>query len=112
MVEHPAGIPLLMKPLSGKSRAAYDFGEAVRAHRQQLHTTDGLTDLVADSALYSEANLQKLAQTHIKWITRVPATVSAAQALLAQADPQRLASLTAGYRDHELPSGYGGIEPR
>jgi hypothetical protein len=43
---------------------------------------------------------------------RVPATVSAVQALLAQADPQRLASLKAGYRDHELPSSDGGIEPR
>ena len=67
-----------------------DFGEAVRPHVQQLHTTDGMTYLVADSALYSEANLQKLAQTHIKWITRVPATVSAAQTVLAQADPPAL----------------------
>jgi transposase len=112
MVEHQAGIPILMKPLSGNSSDAYDFGEAVRTHLQQLQTTYGLTYLVADSALYSEANLQKLAQTHMKWITRVPATVSAAQALLAQADHQRLASLTAGYRYHELPSSYGGIEQR
>jgi transposase len=67
---------------------------------------------VADSALYSEATLQKLAQPHIKGITRVPATVSAAQALRAQAAPQRLASLTAGSRDHELPPSDGGIEPR
>ena len=67
---------------------------------------------MADSALYSEANLQKLAQTHIKWITRVPATVPAAQSVLAQADPQALASLTAGYRYRELTATYGGIEPR
>ena len=112
MVEPQAGIPLLMKPLSGHSSDAQDFGEAVRAHVQQWHITYGLTYLVADSALYSAANLQKLAQTHIKWITRVPATVSTAQAVLAQADPQLLASLTAGYRYHELPSSYGGIEQR
>jgi transposase len=112
MVEHQAGIPVLMKPRSGTSRDAHGFGEAVRDHRQQLQTTYGLTYLVADSALDSEANLQKLTQTHLKWITRVPATVSAAQALLAQAAPQRLASLTAGSREHEWPSSYGGIEPR
>ena len=112
MVKHQAGIPLLMTPLSGHSSDAHDFGEAVRAHVQQWHITYGLTYLVADSALYSAANLQKLAQTHIKWITRVPATVSTAQAVLAQADPQLLASLTAGYRYHELPSSDGGIEPR
>jgi hypothetical protein len=41
-----------MKPLRGHSREAQDVGEAVRAHVQPLHTTDGLTYLVADSALY------------------------------------------------------------
>ena len=112
LVEHQAGLPLLMKPLSGHSRDAHDFGEAVRAPMQPLQTTYDMTYLVADSALDSAANLQKLAQTHLKWITRVPATVSAAPALLAQAAPQRLASLKAGYRDHEGPSRDGGIEPR
>jgi transposase len=101
IVAHQAGIPILMKPLSGNSRDVQDFGEAVRTHVPQLQTTYGLTSLVADSALYRAANLQKLAQTHMKWITRVPATVNAAQTILAQADPQALASLTASYRDHE-----------
>jgi transposase len=98
IVEHQAGIPVLMKPLSGNSSDAQDFGEAVRTHVHQLQTTHGMTYLVADSALYSEANLQKLAQTHLKWITRVPATLNAAQTVLVQADPQALASLKAGYR--------------
>jgi hypothetical protein len=43
----------------------------------------------------------------MKWITRVPATVNAAQTVLAQAGPQALASLKAGYRYHELTSTYG-----
>jgi transposase len=67
---------------------------------------------VADSALYSAANLQKLAQTQLKWITRVPATVSEAQAILAQADPQAMASLKEGYRYHESTSTYGSVEQR
>jgi transposase len=74
MVEHQAGIPLLMQPRSGTSRETQDVGEAVRLHVQQLQTTYGLTSLVADSALSREANLAKLAQTPMKWITRVPAT--------------------------------------
>jgi transposase len=112
MVEHQAGIPILMKPLSGNSSDAHDFGEVVRAHVQQLQSTYGMTYLVADGALSSEANLQKLAQTHLKWITRVPATVSAAQAVLAQVDPQALTALKEGYRYQELTSTYGGIEQR
>ena len=71
-----------------------------------------MTYLVANSALYSEANLRKLAQTHMKWITRVRATLSAARAVLAHADPQVLASRKEGYRYHELSLIYGGIEPR
>jgi transposase len=112
IVEHQAGIPLLMRPLSGNSSDVQECGQVLRTHLEQLHTTSGVTYIVADRALYSEANRQKLAQTAMKWITRVPATVSEAQAALAQVDPQALASLQEGYRDHALTSTYGGIAQR
>jgi transposase len=69
--------------------------EAVRTHVHQWHTTDGMAFLVADSAFYRAANLQKLAQTPMKWITRVPAILNAGKTVLAQTDPQALASLKA-----------------
>jgi len=112
MVEHQAGIPLLMKPLSGHRSDPQGFGETVRLHVQPLQTTYGLTYLVADSALYSEANLEKLAQTQMKWLTRVPATLREAQAALAQADAQAMGSLKEGSRVHELTSTDGGVEQR
>jgi len=62
IVEHQAGIPLLMKPLSGNSSDADEFGQIVQDHIAQLHTTYGTTYLVADSALYNADNLQKLAE--------------------------------------------------
>ena len=101
-----------MKPLSGNSRDAQDFGEVRRTPVHQLHITYGMTYVVADSALSSEANLQKLAQTPMKWITRVPATLSDAQAALAQVDPQAMAPLTEHDRSGELPSIYGGVQQR
>jgi transposase len=112
IVERQAGIPVLMKPLSGNSSDAQDFGEVISAHIGQLQTTYGMTCLVADSALYSAENLQKLAETHMKWITRVPATLSEAQAALAQANPQTMVPLMEGYRYHELTSTYGQVEQR
>jgi transposase len=112
IVEHQAGIPVLMKPLSGNSSDGPEFGQVVQAHIAQLQTTYGTTYLVADSALYSEDNLQKLAGTRMKWITRVPATVSDAQAALAQADPQTMAPLLDGYRYRVLTSTYGGVAQR
>jgi transposase len=52
LVEHQAGIPLLMKPLSGNTSDVSDFGHVVTEHIAQLHTTYSTTYLVADSALY------------------------------------------------------------
>jgi transposase len=112
IVEHQAGIPLLMKPLSGNSSDAQDFGKVISTHIDQLHTAYGATYLVADSALYSAANLQKLAATHLKWISRVPATLCEAQAVLAQAAPQTMMPLLEGYRSQTLPSTYGGVAQR
>lgn len=112
VVEHQAGIPVLMKPLSGNSSDVQDFGQIITDHMTQLQITYGITCLVADSALYSAENLQKLAETRTTWITRVPATLSEAQAVLAQANPQTMAPLTEGYRYHVMRSSYGGIEQR
>jgi transposase len=112
IVEHQAGIPLLMKPLSGNSSDVQNFGQIVTEHIKQLQTTYGTTYLVADSALYSAENLQKLGETGIKWITRVPATVTEAQDALAHADPETMEPLGEDYRYHMLASTYGGVAQR
>jgi transposase len=112
MVEPQAGIPVLMQPLSGHSRDSPAFGQIIQEHMAQLHTTDGATDLVADRALYREDNLPKLSETHLQWMTRVPATLSEAHAALAQADPQTIAPLLDGSRDRALTSTAGGVAPR
>jgi transposase len=112
LVEHQAGIPVLMKPLSGNTSDAIDFGHVITEHIAQLRSTYGTADLVADSALYSEANLQKLALTGSKWITRVPATLIEAQEALAHAQPETMAPLMEGYRDHVQTSTYGGVAQR
>jgi transposase len=112
LVEHQAGMPVLMKPRSGKSSAAQDVGQRSAAHVAQLPITSGSTFLVADRARSSAENLQKLAETRTKWITRVPATLREAQAVLAHAHPQTMTPLTEGYRSRVVPSRSGGVEPR
>jgi len=112
IVEHQAGIPILMQPLSGNSRDAQDVGEVSRTHVHPWHVPYGTTYVVADRALYREANLQMLAQTPMKWITRVPATLRDAQATLAHVAPQAMASFTEHYRYGELPSIDGGVPQR
>jgi transposase len=112
VVEHQAGIPVLMKPLSGNSSDGKAFGQVVRDHIAQLQTTYNPTYLVADSALYSADNLQKLANTRLKWITRVPATLTEAQEVLAQAQPATMPPLQEGYRSRSVLSTYGGVAQR
>jgi transposase len=112
IVEHQAGIPLLMHPLSGNTSDAIDFRHVITEHIAQLHTTYGTAYLVADSALYNEENLQQLTHTRSKWITRVPATVSEAQAALADADPAAMTPLMEGYRAQVRTSTYGGVAQR
>jgi transposase len=112
MVEHQAGIPVLMKPLSGNTSDARDFGQVVTEHMRQLQTTYGTMCLVADSALYSEENLQKLADTGATWITRVPATLTEAQHALEQVTLEAMFPLKEGYRYHVRTAIYGGVAQR
>jgi transposase len=51
IVEPQAGIPLLLKPLSGHSHDGQAFGQIGSEPMQPLQTTYGTTSLVADSAL-------------------------------------------------------------
>jgi transposase len=112
IVEHQAGMPVLMPPRSGHSRDVQECGPVIKEYIAPWHTTDGSTYLVADRALYREDNLQTLAETKVTWMTRVPATLSAAQTARAQAHPQTMAPLTEGYRSHVLPSTSGGVQQR
>ena len=88
------------------------FGQVISDHIAQFQTAYSPTYLVADSALYNAENLHKLANTSLKWITRVPATLTEAQEVLAQAQPETMASLSDGYRYAVVASPYGGVAQR
>jgi hypothetical protein len=51
VVEHQAGLPVLLKPLRGKRSESTACGQVVSDHLAQLHTTFHSTYLVADRAL-------------------------------------------------------------
>jgi transposase len=89
-----------------------EFSRVVTEHVQQLRTAHSLTYLVADSALYTAENLGHLAQSGMKWITRVPATLNEVHAVLARVTPATMTPLPDGYRYHEEVATYGGITQR
>lgn len=87
--ENEAGIPLLMKPLSGNSEDKTDFRVTVKNHIDQLRSDVGLEYLIADSALYTAKTLPHLAGIH--WITRVPESIKAAQTAIHTHAPTLMA---------------------
>jgi transposase len=112
IVEHQAGIPILTRPLRGHTNDASDFGQVVTHHRAHLQTAHSLAYPVADSALYRAENFQQFTQTSLTWITRVPATLTEAQDMLATADPEAMLPLMEGYRYQLHTSHDGGIAQR
>jgi transposase len=112
MVEHHAGIPLWMKPLSGNSSDPVEFGRVVDEPLAQLCSAARPRSVGADSALYSAATLGKLATSAVQWITRVPATLTEVPAHLAHGDVTTRAPLTDGYHYREESSFFGGVEQR
>jgi Domain of unknown function (DUF4277) len=110
-VAHHAGLPIWRQPLRGNRREVTDVGPIGPAPSSQLSTTDGTTDLVADRARSRDDHLQQLAEPPRHWMTRVPATVHAAQTALAQVLPETMPPWMEGSRDHECRSTSGGVPP-
>ncbi len=90
-------IPLFMRPLDGNSSDQVSLLAAVEALAGQLHAPDepNATDaaerqehalFVADGGLYSEATMARLSAAGIAWVSRVPATLGAAQEALDRRD--------------------------
>jgi transposase len=106
MCSNDGGVPLALTVSSGNQSDKAVFGERVTAFAQQWNV-DGI--LVADSALYSAANLAQMGD--LRWITRVPLTLAEAQALVGDLPAETFeASERDGYRLASVCSTYGGVK--
>ena len=103
-----AEVPLAFAIASGNQSDKAVFGERLRTFAQQWEI-DGV--LVADSALYSAANLEHLGSLH--WITRVPLSIGGAQPLISQLCREAfIETKREGYRLSPCCSHYGGVPQR
>lgn len=102
--EIPAFIELADGNQSDKAR----FAGLMQEFKSQWNF-EGL--YVADSALYSEQNLQQL--SGLRWLTRVPLTLNAASELISQlTDPAFETTELEGYRIATVCCNYGGVQQR
>lgn len=79
-------IPVFLRPLDGNSSDQRTLLSAVRALAEQLRAAPGEEDrlYVADSGVYSGANMGQLNGAGIPWVSRVPETLAEAKAALAR----------------------------
>ena len=80
-------LPLFLRPLDGNSSDQVSLLAAVEALQEQLRTPDEeeRSIYVADSGIYSQANMRRLNEAKLRWVCRVPETSMAAREELAKA---------------------------
>ena len=104
-------LPVFLEVLSGNSSDKKSFAESIKAFRKQFKKK-GLPYFIADSALYSKDNLTELSD--IKWVTRVPETISLAKETIQNIAITDLTQSqdSPGYSYKEITTAYGDIRQR
>ncbi|NBC03721.1 MAG: IS1634 family transposase [Bacteroidetes bacterium] len=110
MCSYRSTIPIWLEVLSGNASDKRTFRESIKQYRAQFTAKD-LPYFIADSALYSKASLQDLAE--IKWVTRVPETIKEAKNLVDSVDPDNMKRCSdPNYRFSLHDSDYADIRQR
>ncbi len=108
IVSGDSGIPLFLECGNGNDNDKAKFAKLISNFKKQL---DLDSIFVGDSALYTAENL--LAIKNLKWITRVPLSIKAAQIYVRDIpDSQFNDTDRKGYKAVERESNYGGIKQR
>lgn len=101
-------VPLFLRVASGNESDSAVFAQIFQEFKKQLEL-EAL--MVADSALYTAPNIEQMAT--LKWLCRVPLTLSQARQLIEQlSDKDFSESTIPGYRWSAHASNYGGVRQR
>jgi len=109
MVTNQLGLPLFVEAKSGNASDKRTIIDTISKLRRNL-TFESSSYYIADSALYTKDNIQKLGDG-IKWITRVPATINEVKELL-DSDVKMIPCSDSRYSFYSTISNYGGINQK
>ena len=108
IVSGDGGIPLFLECGNGNDNDKVKFSQLLSNFKKQI---DFDSIFVADSALYPADNL--LVIEHLKWITRVPLSIKAAQFYVRETpDSEFIKTDREGYKVVEKESSYAGIKQK
>jgi transposase len=109
MVTNQHGLPLFVEAKSGNASDKKTIIDTISKLRKSL-TFETSAHYIADSAVYTEDNIQRLGDG-IKWITRVPATINEAKELL-HSDVKMVPCKDSRYSFYSTSSNYGEINQK
>ena len=102
------GVPLFLECGNGNDNDKAKFAQLLAKFKKEV---DLESIFIADSALYSAENLAAI--EHLKWITRVPLSIKAAQFYVRETPESELIETDReGYKAIEKESNYGGIKQK
>jgi len=110
---YESSMPVWLQVLDGNRVDKESFPKIIDAYVSQMQASDagGLPYFIADSALYSEKNINVLSQ--VKWITRIPGTLKEVKKLYTSIGPEQMQeSALEGYSYLGVGSYYGGLQQR
>jgi len=108
MSSQDGDVPLLAKTVAGNSSDKTLFRERLKELQKQIQEGEDAY-FIADSALYTKKTITTISES-MKWITRVPETLSEAKKVVQYAGP--LEEFEAGYSGKEFVNEYGGVQQR
>jgi len=107
---YQSSIPVWLQALDGNRVDKESFPKIIQAYVSQMQTSQ-LPYFIADSALYSEENINVLSQ--VKWITRIPGTLNEVKELYKAITPEQMQeSALEDYSYLEVGNYYGGLPQR
>ncbi len=110
LTTYRSALPVWIQALDGNTNDSRAFPSLVEAYLAQFREKP-MPYMVADSALYTEENLQRLSE--VKWLARVPERVGLARQLIAAVSAEEMQpALQEGYRCLEVCTTWGGIRQR
>ena len=111
MCANNSSLPVWVQALSGNSSDTSSFPEAIKVYTAQLTDSDENPLFVMDAAVYSQDNLPLMSE-HQRWISRVPATLSAVNELRESVAVDEMQFVDEDTAIWEHGSYYGGVKQR
>ena len=114
MVSNDSGVPLLADVLPGNKSDQKHFKEVLKRLSKSMKGSDEDIYHIADAALYTKQNIKDLASSPIRFITRVPSSISEAKEIFSKVSVENMEDyeLDSNYKILPLCSTHGNVKQR